>query len=152
MVENPFYSLMITKTFTLTRQKKSWFFEPSQSSGSLDDEIFTVNMVAYTMAEFTRYPGDNAFHKTLLRNLIRTFWWARLSIHERNDWHGHQALQWRIVYKGDFVAIIITTIFSQRHNHIVTGKSRESYLWRSWQWVASSCWYRGWAWRCPQVG
>ena len=74
MVENPFYSLMITKTFTLTRQKKSWFFEPSQSSGSLDDEIFTVNMVAYTMAEFTRYPGDNAFHKTLLRNLIRTFW------------------------------------------------------------------------------
>jgi len=39
------------------RQKKSWFFEPSQSSGSLDDEIFTVNMVAYTMAEFTRYPG-----------------------------------------------------------------------------------------------
>merc|ERR1719500_1761372 len=39
------------------RQKKSWFFEPSQSSGSLDDEIYTVNMIAYTLAEFSRYPG-----------------------------------------------------------------------------------------------
>ena len=35
-----------------------------------------------------------------LKKNFRTFWWARLSIHERNDWHGHQAFQWRIVYKG----------------------------------------------------
>lgn len=48
--------------FTLTRQKKSWFFEPSMSSGSLDDEIYTINMIAYTLAEFSRYPGDQLLH------------------------------------------------------------------------------------------
>ena len=74
MVNNLFHSLMITKTFTLTRQKKSWLFEPSKSSGSLDDEIFTINMIAYAMAELSRYPGDDAFHGTFLRKLFRTFW------------------------------------------------------------------------------
>ena len=41
----------------LTRQKKTWFFDQSKSTGSLDDEIFTFNMIAYAAAEATRYPG-----------------------------------------------------------------------------------------------
>lgn len=41
------------------RQKKSWFFEPSKSSGSLDDEVYTINMIAYILAESTRYPGHH---------------------------------------------------------------------------------------------
>ena len=57
-----FCLLMITKIFKMTRQKKSWFFEPSMSSGSLDDEIYTINMIAYTLAEFSRYPGDQLLH------------------------------------------------------------------------------------------
>merc|ERR1712156_832550 len=38
-------------------QKKFWYFDEEKSSGSLDDEIFTLNMVAVAASDATRYPG-----------------------------------------------------------------------------------------------
>ena len=38
-------------------QKKSWFFEPDLSNGTLDDEIWTLNMIAVSAAEACRWPG-----------------------------------------------------------------------------------------------
>merc|ERR1712156_546597 len=38
-------------------QKKFWYFDEEKSSGSLDDEIFTLNMVAVAASDGTRYPG-----------------------------------------------------------------------------------------------
>ena len=38
-------------------QKKFWYFDAEKSSGSLDDEIFTLNMVAVAASDATRYPG-----------------------------------------------------------------------------------------------
>ena len=38
-------------------QKKFWYFDAEKSSGSLDDEIFTLNMVAVAASDGTRYPG-----------------------------------------------------------------------------------------------
>ena len=37
--------------------KKTWFFDPALSNGSLDDEIWTLNMIAVSVAESTRWPG-----------------------------------------------------------------------------------------------
>ena len=37
--------------------KKTWQFEPDRSAGSLDDEIWTLNMVAVSASEQTRWPG-----------------------------------------------------------------------------------------------
>jgi len=39
------------------RQKKTWYFEPEKSNGTLDDEIWTLNMIAISAAEATRWPG-----------------------------------------------------------------------------------------------
>ena len=39
------------------RQKKIWNFEPEMSNGTLDDEIWTLNMIAISAAEATRWPG-----------------------------------------------------------------------------------------------
>jgi len=71
--------------------RKSWEFEPSMSTGSLDDEIYTLNMIALSAAEFTRWPhsylpddypflrnmmdvtfgitGDELFMKAVIRNI-----------------------------------------------------------------------------------
>merc|ERR1711970_88320 len=38
------------------KQKKTWFFEPELSNGTLDDEIWTLNMIAVSAAEGTRWP------------------------------------------------------------------------------------------------
>ena len=38
-------------------QTKYWVFDEERSNGSLDDEIFTLNMVAVQAAEATRWPG-----------------------------------------------------------------------------------------------
>ena len=38
-------------------QKKFWHFEPEKSVGSLDDEIYTLNMIAVAASDATRYPG-----------------------------------------------------------------------------------------------
>jgi len=37
--------------------KKTWFFDPALSNGSLDDEIWTLNVIAVSAAESTRWPG-----------------------------------------------------------------------------------------------
>merc|ERR1719318_2320313 len=39
------------------KQKKTWFFEPELSNGTLDDEIWTLNMIAVSAAEGTRWPN-----------------------------------------------------------------------------------------------
>ena len=39
-------------------QKKFWYFDAGKSSGSLDDEIYTLNMVAVAASDATRYPGN----------------------------------------------------------------------------------------------
>ena len=39
------------------RWNKTWVFDPALSNGSLDDEIWTVNMIAVSAAEGTRWPG-----------------------------------------------------------------------------------------------
>jgi scavenger receptor class B protein 1 len=36
---------------------KTWFFEPELSNGTLDDEIWTLNMIAISAAETTRWSG-----------------------------------------------------------------------------------------------
>jgi len=36
---------------------KTWYFEPDMSNGTLDDEIWTLNMIAISAAEATRWPG-----------------------------------------------------------------------------------------------
>merc|ERR1711892_18165 len=41
-------------------QKKMWHFMPERSNGSLDDEIFTINMIALAAAEVTRWPNSFA--------------------------------------------------------------------------------------------
>ena len=38
-------------------QKKFWHFDAEKSNGSLDDEIFTLNMIAVAASDATRYPG-----------------------------------------------------------------------------------------------
>ena len=40
------------------RQKKFWYFEEDLSSGSLDDEIWTLNLIAVSAADGTRWPGS----------------------------------------------------------------------------------------------
>ena len=42
-------------------QKKFWYFDAEKSSGSLDDEIYTLNMVAVAASDATRYPGGPVF-------------------------------------------------------------------------------------------
>ena len=89
------FLFMITKTFTLTRQKKTWFFEPSKSSGSLEDEIFTINMIAFALAEFSRYPGDpvlgqvphiiEARYLTIHFSSFRGTFWENCSGHFGDD-------------------------------------------------------------------
>jgi len=39
------------------RQKKFWYFDAEKSKGSLDDEIYTLNMIAVAASDATRYPG-----------------------------------------------------------------------------------------------
>ena len=39
------------------RQKKFWYFDAERSIGSLDDEIYTLNMIAVAASDATRYPG-----------------------------------------------------------------------------------------------
>ena len=39
------------------RQKKFWYFDAERSNGSLDDEIYTLNMIAVAASDATRYPG-----------------------------------------------------------------------------------------------
>jgi len=39
-------------------QKKYWTFDEERSDGTLDDEIWTLNMVAVQAAEATRWPGS----------------------------------------------------------------------------------------------
>ena len=38
-------------------QKKFWHFDAEKSNGSLDDEIYTLNMIAVAASDATRYPG-----------------------------------------------------------------------------------------------
>ena len=38
-------------------QMKYWTFDEARSSGSLSDEIYTLNMIAVQSAEATRWPG-----------------------------------------------------------------------------------------------
>ena len=37
-------------------QIKTWEFKPELSGGSLDDEIYTINIIALAAAESTRWP------------------------------------------------------------------------------------------------
>ena len=39
------------------KSMKTWFFEPELSNGTLDDEIWTLNMIAISAAETTRWPN-----------------------------------------------------------------------------------------------
>jgi hypothetical protein len=41
-------------------QIKTWEFQPQLSAGSLDDEIYTINMIAIAAAESTRWPNSLA--------------------------------------------------------------------------------------------
>ena len=38
-------------------QKKFWHFDAEKSNGSLEDEIYTLNMIAVAASDATRYPG-----------------------------------------------------------------------------------------------
>ena len=46
---------------------KHWEFDPEKSEGSLSDEIWSVNMIALTLAEATRYRKTNYFEKFSLK-------------------------------------------------------------------------------------
>ena len=46
-------------------QKKFWYFDAGRSSGSLDDEIYTLNMVAVAASDATRYPGNKCSPSSL---------------------------------------------------------------------------------------
>lgn len=51
-------NITFNSNFTVSyQQKRIWHFVPEISSGHLDDEIFTLNMVAVMAAESTRFPG-----------------------------------------------------------------------------------------------
>ena len=50
------------------RQKKFWYFDAERSNGSLDDEIYTLNMIAVAASDATRYPG--VANKYLLKSLL----------------------------------------------------------------------------------
>ena len=58
------------------KQKKTWFFEPELSNGTLDDEIWTLNMIAVSAAEGTRWPGhwgqdDYPFMQFMMNETLR---------------------------------------------------------------------------------
>ena len=58
-------------------QRKTWFFEPELSNGTLDDEIWTLNMIAVSAAEATRWPGhwgddDYPFMQAVINQSIVT--------------------------------------------------------------------------------
>ena len=39
-------------------QRKTWYFEPEMSSGGLDDEFYTLNVIAVTASDSTRWPDS----------------------------------------------------------------------------------------------
>ncbi len=41
-------------------QIKTWFFQEDLSNGTLDDEIYTLNVIALSAAESTRWPNSLA--------------------------------------------------------------------------------------------
>jgi len=58
------------------KQKKTWYFEPELSNGTLDDEIWTLNMIAVSAAEATRWPGhwgegDYPFMQYMMNETLR---------------------------------------------------------------------------------
>ena len=52
---------------------KHWEFDPEKSQGSLSDEIWSVNMIALSLAEATRYIKDY-FEKEKNRKKKQVAW------------------------------------------------------------------------------
>jgi CD36 family len=63
-------------------QVKTWEFRPEMSNGSLDDEIYTINIIALAAAESTRWPnsvveGDFPFLRSVNNSIT---WYQTIDI------------------------------------------------------------------------
>lgn len=72
-------SINYAKNSTVTfRQKKFWYFEEDLSNGSLDDEIYTINIIAVAAAEGTRWPtafgaDDYPFMRLMMDSTLKLY-------------------------------------------------------------------------------